>query len=72
MQQPQQTPISNAYYDLVSVLYHALEASQTSAAYVQDAQQAGNQQLAQFFQSVQQTANQQADQARQLLAQFSR
>ena len=72
MQQSQQTPISNTYYNLVSVLYHALEEAQTSSAYIQDAQQSGNQQLVQFFQSVQQTANQKAQQAQQLLAQFSR
>ena len=72
MQQSQQTSTSNTYYNLVSVLYHALETAQTSAAYIQDAQQSGNQQLVQFFQSVQQTANQQAQQAQQLLAQSSR
>jgi hypothetical protein len=72
MQQPQQTSTGNTYYNLVSVLYHALEAAQTSAAYIQDAEQSGNQQLAQFFRSVQQTANQQADQAKQLLSQVSR
>jgi len=72
MQQPQQTSVSNTYYNLVSVLYHALETAQTSAAYIRDAQQSGNQQLVQFFQSVQQTANQQAQQAQQLLARYSR
>ena len=49
MQQSQQTSVSNTYYNLVSVLYHALETAQTSAAYIQDAQQSGNQQLVQFF-----------------------
>ena len=72
MQQSQQTPISNTYYNLVSVLYHALGEAQTSSAYIQDAQQAGDQQLAQFFQTVQQTANQRAQQAQQLLARYSR
>ena len=72
MQQSQQTPISNTYYNLVSVLYHALEEAQTASAYIQDAQQSGDQQLAQFFQSVQQTANQQAQQAQQMLARYSR
>ena len=72
MQQSQQTSVSNTYYNLVSVLYHALETAQTTAAYIRDAQQSGDQQLAQFFQSVQQTANQQAQQAQQLLARYSR
>ena len=72
MQQSPQTTTSNTYYNLVSVLYHALESAQTSAAYIQDAQQSGDQQLAQFFQSVQQTANQKAQQAQQMLARYSR
>ena len=72
MQQSQQTSVSNTYYNLVSVLYHALETAQTTATYIRDAQQSGDQQLAQFFQSVQQTANQQAQQAQQLLARYSR
>ncbi len=67
----QQTSVSNAYYDLVSVLYHALEASQTYASYIQDAQQAGNQNLVQFFQQVQQEDNSRAQQAQQLLSQLS-
>jgi hypothetical protein len=72
MQQSQQTGVSNAYYNLVSVLYHALEEAQTASAYIQDAQQSGDQQLAQFFQSVQQTANQKAQQAQQMLARYSK
>jgi hypothetical protein len=72
MQQSQQTSVSNTYYNLVSVLYHALKEAQTATAYMQDAQQSGDQQLAQFFQSVQQTANQKAQQAQQLLARYSR
>jgi hypothetical protein len=68
MTQSQQTSISNQYYDLVSVLYHALEAAQTAATYVQDVQ--GNQQLAQFFQQVQQQNNNLAQQAQQLLSQY--
>ena len=65
--EPQQTSIDNQYFDLVSVLYHTLEASQTFANYVQDAQQGGNQELAQFFQQIQQQENQWAVQAKQLL-----
>ena len=65
----QQTSVSNQYYDLVSVLYHALEAAQTAATYLQDAQ--GDQQLSQFFQQVQQQNNSLAQQAQQLLAQYA-
>ncbi len=67
MQEQKQTNTSNAYYDLVSTLYHALETAQTSTAYIQDAQQSGNQELVSFFKQVQQDANRQADQAKQLL-----
>lgn len=67
----QQTSVSNAYYDLVSVLYHALEASQTYATYIQDAQASGNQDLVQFFQQVQQEDNNRAQRAQQLLHQLS-
>ena len=67
MQERQQTTTSNAYYDLVSVLYHALQSAQTSATYIQDAEQAGQQQVAMFFRELQQEANRQAEQAKNLL-----
>ena len=69
MQQQQQTSTSNLYFDVVSVLYNSLEAAQTAATYIQDAQQSGNQQLVRFFQNYQQTANQMAQQAQQFLSQ---
>jgi rubrerythrin len=69
MQEQRSTTVSNTYYNLVSVLYHALETAQTTSAYIQDAQQSGNQDLANFFREIQQTANSQANRARQLLSQ---
>jgi ferritin-like metal-binding protein YciE len=69
MQERQQTNVPNIYFDLVSVLYNSLQAAQAASAYIQDAQQAGNQQLVQFFQSYQQAANQQAQQVQQILSQ---
>ena len=68
--EPQQTSFSNQYYDLVSVLYHALESAQNAATYVRDAQ--GDQQLSQFFQQVQQQNNNIAQQAQQLVSRYSR
>ena len=65
----QQTSLSNQYYDLVSVLYHALEAAQTAATYLQDAQ--GDQELTQFFEQVRQHNNSLAQQAQQLLSKYS-
>jgi hypothetical protein len=57
------TGISNATYDLVSVLYHALEGGATYDKYIQDAEQ----ELAQFFRQVQQEDAQRAQQAKSLL-----
>jgi hypothetical protein len=68
MQETQQTSTSNTYFDLVSVLYHALREEQTSAVYVQDAQQSGDQDLVQFFGEVKQNASRQADRAKDLLS----
>jgi len=62
------TGISNATYDLVSVLYHALEGGATYDKYIQDAEQEGDQELAQFFRQVQQDEAQRAQQANPLLA----
>jgi hypothetical protein len=67
--QPQTTVVANEYYDLVSVLYHALQGAETYDRYIKDAEQAGNQQLVQFFRRVQQEDNNRALQAKQLLAQ---
>jgi rubrerythrin len=67
-QQPQKTQMSNHQYDLVSVLYHALEGAQTYEVYVKDAQQAGDQELTQFFQQAQQQSLAMANQAQKLLS----
>lgn len=68
--EPQQTAYSNQYYDLVSILYHALEAAQKASTYARDAQ--GDQQLSQFFQQVQQQNNNIAQQAQQLVSRYNR
>lgn len=64
----QQTGASNELYDLVSILYHALESSSTNQRYIQDAQQAGDNDLVQFFQQCQQQDSQRAQQAQQILS----
>jgi predicted transcriptional regulator YheO len=71
MPEPQATSISNTYYDLVSVVFHSLEGAQTYTHYIEDARQAGQQDLVEFFQSVKQTADQQAQRGRELLARYS-
>jgi hypothetical protein len=63
------TGISNARYNLVSVLYHALESGATYDKYIQDAENEGDQELVDFFRQVQQEDAQRAQQAKSLLDQ---
>ena len=69
MTEPSRTGVPNEVYDLVSVLYHALEGGQTYEKYIQDA--GSNQELAQFFRQCQQEDQQRAQRAQQLLTQLS-
>ena len=62
------TGTSNTTYNLVSVMYHALQAAQTYQQFIQDAESAGDNDLAQFFRDVQQQDKQRAQQAERLLA----
>jgi len=64
----QKTGTSNQYYDLVSIMYHALKGATTYDKYIRDAEQRGDNELAQFFRQVQQEDRQRAQQAQQLLA----
>lgn len=64
----QRTGTSDEFFDLVSVLYHALKGAQTYARYSEDAELAGDRDLAQFFADVQQGNKQRAERAKQLLA----
>jgi hypothetical protein len=61
------TGTKDATYNLVSVLYHALQGAETYAQYASDA--GSDQDLANFFREVQQQEQQRADRAKQLLAQ---
>ncbi len=56
-------------YNLVSILYHALQGAETYQRYIQDADQGDDQELAQFFREVQQEEQRRAERAKQLLAQ---
>ncbi len=62
------TSVPNEVYDLVSVLYHALEGGTTYQKYIDDAQKANDQDLVRFFQQVSQDDNQRAQTAQRLLA----
>jgi rubrerythrin len=61
------TGFSNTRYNLVSVLYHALEGGSTYDKYVQDAENEGDQELADFFREVQQQDADRAQRAKSLL-----
>jgi hypothetical protein len=54
-------------YNLISVLYHALQAAETTQQYQKDAEQSGDEQLAQFFQEAQSGYAEFAQQAKRLL-----
>jgi rubrerythrin len=64
----QATGTADEHYDLVSVLYHALQGGETYDKYARDAEQAGDQELAQFFRDVQREDRDRAQRAEQLLA----
>lgn len=68
MTQPERaTGTHDEHYNLVSVLYHALQAGETIDRYIRDAERAGDQQLADFFRQTQQDDRERAEQAKQLL-----
>jgi len=47
------TRTSNPAYDLVSVMYHALQGAETYERYITDARERGDGELADFFRAVQ-------------------
>jgi hypothetical protein len=63
------TGTSNPAYDLVSVLYHALQGAETDDRYIADAQERGDRELADFFRDVQDKDRAIAERAKRLLAQ---
>jgi hypothetical protein len=65
----QATGTRDETYNLVSVLYHALQGADTCQQYIQDAAQANDQELGQFFRDVQAWQRHLATQAKALLTQ---
>lgn len=59
------TSVSDPHYDLVSVLYHALQGSDTINKYIDDV--GDDEELANFFRQVKQGYDRAAQQAKQLL-----
>ncbi len=56
-------------YNLISVIYHALQGAETYQMYEQDAQQEGDQEAASFFHEAHQSSRQFADRAKMMLSQ---
>jgi hypothetical protein len=65
----QATGTQDVTYDLVSVLYHALQGAETSQRYLRDAEQAGDQELVQFFREAQAWQRHLAAEAKEVLKQ---
>jgi hypothetical protein len=54
-------------YNLISVIYHALQGAETYGVYANDAEQDGNRQLADFFRQIQEDSLKRASHAKELL-----
>lgn len=63
------TGTDNQQFDLMSVMYHALEGAAVYEQYIQDAKEAGDENLANFFQEVKETNCKFADRAKEMLLQ---
>ena len=64
----EKTRTSNAAYDLVSVIYHALQGAETYDRYIADARERNDDELADFFIEVQEANCQFAERGKQLLS----
>jgi rubrerythrin len=62
-----QTGTTDVTYNLVSILYHALQGGENYAVYARDAEAAGERDLAAFFEELVQQERARADRAKQLL-----
>ena len=62
------TQTSDEHYNLVSVLYHALQGGENYDSYISDAEAAGDDELVQYFKDVQQEEKDRAQRAKDLLA----
>ena len=63
------TSTTDVIYNLVSILYHALQGAETYDQYISDAEQKNDKDLAQFFRDTKEENQRRADRAKQLLAQ---
>ncbi len=63
------TGVSDPTYNLISILYHALQGAELYEQYAQDGDRAGDREVAQFCREMQQEERRRADYAKRLLAQ---
>ncbi|HEX8454244.1 MAG TPA: hypothetical protein VF710_06610 [Longimicrobium sp.] len=61
------TGTADVTYNLVSILFHALQGAETYDQFVRDAEQSGDEDLAQFFRTVKEEDERRANQAKQIL-----
>ena len=61
------TGTTDVNYDLVSVIYHALQGAETYEKYIQDADEAGDRELSRFLRDVQEENRRRAGRAKELL-----
>lgn len=62
------TKVPDPHFNLVSTIYHALQAATLYPQYIKDAEEAGDQELVQFFRDAQNAAATTGQKARDLLA----
>jgi rubrerythrin len=63
----QKTGTPNPVYDILSVMYHALQGAETYDRYIADAEERGDDDLADFFREVQERNREVAHRAKKLL-----
>jgi hypothetical protein len=62
------TGTGDVTYNLVSILYHALQAAETHDQYIRDAEESGDRDLTAFFREVKDEDMRRAERSKQLLA----
>ena len=65
--QRQESVMRDEHYDLVSVLYHALQGQETVAQYIEDAESAGDSELAEHYRETQERYREIAQETKDLL-----
>jgi uncharacterized protein YaaW (UPF0174 family) len=63
----QETGTKDEHYNLISVLYHALQGAETVGKYIDDAQQSGDQESVEFFRQAQAAYKDLAEKAKERL-----